>query len=213
MGGELSDFDLESVLDLHQHLLVSLGLAFFAANHLLVLSSHETDCKTLGAESSSSSYSVKVGVLAVGEVEVDHKIYSLDVHASTKEIGRDEQTRRVVLEIVVVLDSLVLAQLGVNADGVEHLVGQEVGEFDSSVDSVHENDDLVEGQIVQKMGEFLELLAFGEGAIVLDKAVENQLRVINEDLNLVLHELFAIFLNLVGHRGAEHHHLLLLLRF
>lgn len=49
-----------------------------------------------------------------------------------------------------------------NADGIEHLVGQEVGEFDSSVDSVHENDDLVEGQIVQKMGEFLELLALDD---------------------------------------------------
>ena len=87
LGGELSNLDLEAILDLHQNLLVSLCLTLLATNNLLVLSSDETDCKTLGTKSSSSSYSVKVGVLAVGEVEVDHKIYSLNIHTSTKKIG------------------------------------------------------------------------------------------------------------------------------
>lgn len=48
-----------------------------------------------------------------------------------------------------------------DADGVEELLLEEFGELLGAVDPVDEDDGLVEGEVVQKVGEFFELLILG----------------------------------------------------
>lgn len=48
-----------------------------------------------------------------------------------------------------------------DADGVEELLPEEFGQLLGAVDPVDKDDHLVEGQGVQQMGQFLELLVLG----------------------------------------------------
>ena len=48
-----------------------------------------------------------------------------------------------------------------DADGVEELVLEEFGELLGPVHPVHEDDGLVEGQVVEQVGQLLKLLVLG----------------------------------------------------
>jgi hypothetical protein len=43
----------------------------------------------------------------------------------------------------------------------------------------------------------------------LSEAVKNEFAFVNEDIDFVLEELFAIIFHILGHCGTEHHHLFL----
>lgn len=76
---------------------------------------------------------------------VDDKIDSFDIDSSTEQVSSDKKSRAVSLEEVIVLDSLFLLELRVDADGVEEFLSEKLSQFFGSIDSVDEDDHLVEG--------------------------------------------------------------------
>ena len=95
-------------------------------------------------------------------------------------------------------------RLGWDGVLVENLV-----EFDGVVDVAHENDDLVELQLVDQIHELGNLVAFFKAHVVLAETVECQFALLlNEDLGRVAHELAASLLDLVREGRSEHHDLL-----
>ena len=95
---------------------------------------------------------------------------------------------------------------GLGGDGVlvEHFV-----EFDGVVHLAHEDDDLVELQLIDQIHELADLVALIEADVVLAETVQGELAlVLDEDLGGVAHELAARELDLVRQRRCEHHHLL-----
>lgn len=63
--GQLQNLDLKSVLNVHKHSLIS--SSFFV---LLLISSDEVDCQSLGSKTTSSTYSVQVSVSISREIYV-----------------------------------------------------------------------------------------------------------------------------------------------
>ena len=78
-------------------------------------------------------------------------------------------------------------------DGIEHLC---------ALYTLHENYHLIELQRVEEVDQLLDLLLLLNLQVVLLKTVEGQLGlVINEDLELVAHELATDVLHISGHGG------------
>ena len=83
--------------------------------------------------------------------------------------------------------------LGGDSVLVEHLV-----EFDGVVHLAHENDDLVELQLIDQIHELADLVALIEADVVLAETVQGELAlVLDEDLGGVAHELATCELDLV----------------
>lgn len=100
-----------------------------------------------------------------------------------------------------------------NANRVEQLLLQKFGQLSGSIHLVDKNDCLVECESVQKMGEFLELLVLWNVNEELSKTVQNQLALIDENINFVLHEFLAVFFHLFRHGSTEKHDLLVVWGF
>ena len=95
---------------------------------------------------------------------------------------------------------------GLGGDGVlvEHFV-----ELDSVVDVLHEDDDLVELQLVDQVHELGNLVALLEAYDVLAETVKRELGfVLDQHFSGVAHELTASDLDLRRKGGGEHHDLL-----
>lgn len=101
---------------------------------------------------------MQVGVSVRREVEVYDQVDSLDVDASAEEVSGHEETRAVGLEEVVVLDSFLLLQRRVDADWIEELQLQHFSQLLSPFHSIDEDDDLIEGQDIKQLYQFIELL-------------------------------------------------------
>ena len=80
---------------------------------------------------------------------VDDDVHALNVNATAEKVGGDEDALLTLLELLETLNALLLLQAGVNADGGEHAVLQQFTEFLRSLDLRHEDDDLIELDLVQ----------------------------------------------------------------
>lgn len=60
------------------------------------------------------------------------------------------------------------------------------------------------------MSKLLELFVLGNINEELSKTVQNELALIDENIDLVLHEFFAVFFHLFRHGGTEEHNLLMM---
>ena len=58
------------------------------------------------------------------------------------------------------------------------------------------------------MSQFLKFFVLVDVDVELGQTVKDELALIDEDIHLIVEELFAIFFHLFGHGRAEHHHLL-----
>ena len=58
------------------------------------------------------------------------------------------------------------------------------------------------------MSQFFELLVFLDVNEELSQSVKNELTLINEDIDLILEEFFAVLFEILWHGGTEHHDLL-----
>ena len=97
-----------------------------------------------------------------------------------------------------------------DADGGEGVLVEDLVEGLRSVDSVDEDDDLVELDGVQDVVQLPRLLLLSEVDDVLLQAVQRQLLLfVDGHLERVLQELPADRLDVLTHRRREHHHLLL----
>lgn len=95
-----------------------------------------------------------------------------------------------------------------DADGIEQLLPKEFSQFLGTIDTIDEDDHLVEGKSIKQMGQFFKLLILVDVDVELGQAMEDELALIDEDIHLVIQELLAILLHLLRHSGTEHHHLL-----
>lgn len=139
---------------------------------------------------------------------VDDEIDSFDVDTSSEEVGGNEEAGAVGFEEIVVLDSFLLFQLGVYADGIEQFLSEKFGQFLGAVDPIDEDDHLVEGESVEQVCQFLEFFVLVDVDVELGQAVQDELALVDEDVHLVGQELLAVLLHLLRHGGAEHQHLL-----
>ena len=88
---------------------------------------------------------MQVLVRLVREVVVDDDVHSLDVNAAAKEVGRDEDALVEILELLEACEALFLLEAGVDADGREVAVLQQLGQLGGSLQLGHEDDDLCVG--------------------------------------------------------------------
>ena len=82
------------------------------------------------------------------KIIVYDQIDSLNIDSSTEKVGSNQQTRSVSLEEVIIFNSFLLFEGGVDADWVEKLLFEELGEFFGSVNAIDEDDSLVEGKSI-----------------------------------------------------------------
>merc|ERR1719273_1574075 len=178
---ELRDVHLEPVLDLVEDLCIALV-------------GHKGDGETFGSKPSSPGHPVQVGVSVLGHVVVEDNVDSLNVHATTEEVGGDEDSLLEILELLVARESLLLSHASVNGDGWEILLYEELVEF----------------QNIEQLEQFPVFLRVLQLDVMLLETVQGQLRlIVNVNLHGVLHELLADRPDVLAEGGGEHHHLLL----
>jgi len=145
------------------------------------------------------------------EIVVDGKVDAFDIDTTAKDVGSNTDALVEVLELLVAANTLLLGHAGVDSDGGEVALAQELVEFSSTLGALDKDDDLVELELVQKIIKLTVLLTLFQLDIILLKTVEGELGVlINIVLGRVLHELLADGLDIVRQGGGEHHDLLLL---
>lgn len=178
---------------------------------LVLLGGHKGDGETLGTETSSTTDTVEVGIGISGHVVVDSEVDPLDIDTTAENVGGHADTLVELLELFVSLDTLLLADTGVDGNRREVALAEELIQLGSAQGAFDEDDNLVELEVVQELVQLTVLLPLFKGKIVLLQAVERQLGIlIDVVLGGVLHELPANGLDLVGQSGRKHHHLLLL---
>lgn len=197
---EVRNLDIESRLDLLQDLLV-------------FLAGDERNSQTLGTESTGSTDSVQVLVGLAWQVVVDSQVNSLDIDTSTEDISRNTDTLVELLERLVSSNSLLLLHGRVDSNGWEVTSTQQLVQFVSSQGRLDEDNNLVELQGVQQVGQLLVLFFLVQLDVVLLQTVQGQLGfVVNIDFQGALHELLADWTNVLRQSSREHHHLLLVRR-
>lgn len=91
----------------------------------------------------------------------------------------------------------------------EELLVQHLRQLLGVLDRLHEDDDLVELELVEQVHELGDLFLVVERHVILLEPVQRELAlVLNQHLGLVLHELAADQLDVARQRGREHHDLL-----
>ena len=107
-----------------------------------------------------STHAMQVCVRVLGHVVVEHNVHSLNVHATTEQICRHQNTLLEVLELLIALQSarthnktqhmgtmrspLRLLHAAMNGDGREVLLNEQLVERDAAVDRLHEDDHLLQ---------------------------------------------------------------------
>mmetsp|Transcript_13392 Transcript_13392/g.34357 ORF Transcript_13392/g.34357 Transcript_13392/m.34357 type:complete len:374 (-) Transcript_13392:267-1388(-) len=203
MFGQGLDVHVEPLLHLVEHLGV-------------LLRGHEGDAKTLGPKAASTPHPVKIRVGAIAmllvcdrHVIVDHNVDTLNVNATAHQVGGNQDALLALLELLVPLNALSLRKLGVDGDGGEIALAQQLVQCHGARDGLNEDHHLVEVQGVQQVVKLAVLVTLLQHDVVLHEAMERELGlVVNVDLHGVCHEFLADGPNFLGEGGGEHHHLL-----
>lgn len=179
---------------------------------------HEGYREALGSESASTANSVEVGVGFSGHVVVENNVNLLDIDAATEDLSSDEDAVLKLLEAVIDFDSnsgyTELLPLSLRDVAVDRFAGNRVfvkdfGQLDRVLHLVHEDDHLVEGQLVDQVDQLGNLLVRLQVDVVLLQAVQGQFALaFNQHLGRVAHEQTACIFNFAGESGSKHHHLL-----
>lgn len=193
----LGKLDAEPLLNLLEHLLVLLG-------------ADEADGHTLGTKTASTTDTVEVAVSVGGQVVIDGQVDTLDIDTTTEDVGRDTDALLELLELLVTLDTLLLAHTRVDGDGGEVALSEELVELGATESRLDEDDDLVVLQLVKEVVELAVLLSLCELDVVLLETVKSEFGLLLLDvLAWVPHELPADRQNFLGKGSGEHHNLLL----
>lgn len=84
----------------------NLELLLDAVQHFLILiCADEADGNALGAETSGTTDTVKIAVCICWQVVVDSEVDSLNVNATTEDVGGDTDALLELLELLVTLDA------------------------------------------------------------------------------------------------------------
>lgn len=119
------------------------------------------------------------------------------------------------LEVIVSLDSsrmfriltiislpFLLLELSVNRNGWEIFLSQDLIQLNSILNLSHKDNDLIEHERVQEVSESSDLLVVLQLHVVLLKSVKSKFAlVVNENLELILHESSTDVFDLTSHGG------------
>lgn len=159
---------------------------------MVFLTADEGNSQSLCAKAACSADSVQVGVAVSRHIVVEHNVDLLDIDAAAEDLSGDKDAVLEVLEALVDLDPLVLAEVTVHGLGRQSLLVQDLGQLDCVRDGLDEDDDLVEVKGIDQVSQLGVLLVFGELHVVLLQTVQGELRlVLDEDLSWVAHKLTA----------------------
>lgn len=176
---------------------------------LLFLVGNESDGESLGSEPSCSAYSVQVAVGGVRHVEVEDDVDLGNVDSSSEDISGDHDSGATLIEFTELGNPLMLLHGSMTSDGRDGLFIQVLAEEVGSFSLPHEDDHLVELELVNQFQQSLDLLVLRYLQVVLSQTMQSQLGlVVNKDFLLLLHELDADLSDGLGHSGTEHHDLL-----
>mmetsp|Transcript_13391 Transcript_13391/g.34351 ORF Transcript_13391/g.34351 Transcript_13391/m.34351 type:complete len:264 (-) Transcript_13391:1108-1899(-) len=178
MFGQGLDVHVEPLLHLVEHLGV-------------LLRGHEGDAKTLGPKAASTPHPVKIRVGAIAmllvcdrHVIVDHNVDTLNVNATAHQVGGNQDALLALLELLVPLNALSLRKLGVDGDGGEIALAQQLVQCHGARDGLNEDHHLVEVQGVQQVVKLAVLVTLLQHDVVLHEAMERELGlVVNVDLH------------------------------
>jgi len=159
--GQFSDAHIESLLDIIE----DFGILIVA---------YKSDGQTLGTETTSTSNSVKVGVGILGHVVIEDNVNSLDIHTTAEQVGSNQDTLLEVLELLISGQTFFLGHRSVDGNGGEVLVNQELGKSHATLHTLHEDDNLVEFQSIEKLKQFPVLLLFLDFHVMLLETMKSQ---------------------------------------
>ena len=175
----LRKFDFEALLDVLE-------------DSLIVRVADERDAETLGTETTRTTDTVKIRVGLVRHVVVDSNIDTLNVDTTTEDISRNADTSLEILELLVSLDTLILADTRVDRSAGEVTLAEELVELGATLSRSHKDDDLVELKRVKEVVELSVLLTLLQLHVVLLETVQGELLlIVDVDLQRALHELLA----------------------
>lgn len=75
---------------------------------------------------------------------IDDKIDSFDIDTSSEKISGDEKSGTIAFEKIIILNSFLLLEIGMNADRIENFLFKEFGQFLGAINSINKNDGLIE---------------------------------------------------------------------
>jgi len=150
----------------------------FFENSRVFLGRNESDCQTLGSETTRTANSVQVSVVVSGHIVVDDDIDTFEVNTTAKDVGRHKKSAISFFKLIVSFDSLCLLEVSHHSHGREVALLEQLVELPASADSIDEDDDLVEFQSIEKVGELPILLPFLQLDVVLLKTTESELLLI-----------------------------------
>lgn len=118
----------------------------------------EGDGDSLGAEPTGPAHPVDEVLVFLRAVVVDDEVGLFDVDSPPEQVGGHQQPGLSPLEPFIAADALLLGEVRVDADRVEHYLEQLLGQLDCPLHRVCEDDDLVEGRCVEDVLQQLEFV-------------------------------------------------------
>ena len=169
-----------------------------------ILGQHEVDGGTLSTETTSTTDSVDVVLLLVGELVVDNETDLLNINTSSEEISSDQDTDGAGTELLHDDITAKLVHLTVHdADG-EVVLGHRLLEVLNSLLGVTVDEGLVDVQVgVQVEEDFHLPLLLLDSDVVLVNTFESKLLVLDENLCGVSHEVLGHAKDLGRESGRE----------
>lgn len=164
----------------------------------------EVDGDTLSTETSRTSNSVNVGLLADGEIVVDDQVNLVDIDTTGEHVGGDEHSGSTRSERSH--DEVTFGLLHFTVHGGDgHVLFSKSGfKFFDSLLGVAVDNSLGNFDVVVKLNEGIELPFFSvEGNVELLNTVEGKIVVLDQDDSGVSHELLGDFKNFRSHGSGE----------
>ena len=85
---------------------------------------------------------MEVRIGRIGDVVIDNDVDTFDIDTTSEKIGGDHDTLAEILELLVTLNTFFLFQAGVDGDGGELALDEELVQLLGALDGLDEDDDL-----------------------------------------------------------------------
>jgi hypothetical protein len=203
--GDRNRCRLDEVGHIHGHLLDLRAVKLLnLAHHAHILSGNEVDGNSLTTETTATTDAVNVVLAISGEVVVDDQGNLLDIDATGKEVGGDQDTGRSGTELLHNQVALSLVHVAVHGGDGEVTGSELVREPVDLATGVAEDDGLRDrdGLVEIRQGVELPLLLL-DGDVELLDTLKGELVLLDKDADGVAHELGGDLEDVLGHGGRE----------
>lgn len=196
---------LDEVGDIHGHFL-DLGVVelFDFSKHGDVFGSDKVDRDTLSAESTTSTDSVDVVLLAGRQVVVDDERDLLNIDTSGEQVGGDQDSGRTGSELLHDELSSSLFHVTVHGGNGELSCGQLFSQPVDLSSGRAEDDGLGNGEGLVQIAQGVELpVLLFDGDVELSDTFQGQFLLLDQDSDRVSHKLLGNFQDIGGHGGGQ----------